>query len=237
MHGLVDLDSGSVLEIGFGVPAWLEPFDTAARQELSWAGHPGCGWFPVADGARPTPDLSQRLREQPALFDPDSRSVVRQWALEARPDGAERLAAALAASIAAAQVAVDDAAEARRQDFLTPGAGQALEYQQSRAEAVAALAAPEPLDPAAYPMLAAEQAALAAAGVAPLPSLRAVAESVRQADERWTAIGAAIKEVRRAAKLALAAAPTEARVQALADWSRAAYAAIPGPLPPLPASH
>jgi hypothetical protein len=114
---------------------------------------------------------------------------------------------------------VDAAAEAARQRFLTPGAGQALEYQATETEAHDYAAAGYPtFDAALWPFLAAELAALAEAGQ---PSTaEAVADQVLAQSTAWRAVGAAIKQLRRTAKLAIAAAETAtaARAAAVVTW-------------------
>jgi hypothetical protein len=101
----------------------------------------------------------------------------------------------------AACAAVDAEAERRRLLVLTPGEGQALEYQHTAEEAARAVAAPDPLPPGAYPFLAAEAQALARAGV--VLDLRQVVDLVVYQRAAWLAYGAAVKAVRRGVKLAL----------------------------------
>jgi hypothetical protein len=112
-----------------------------------------------------------------------------------------------------ARAEVDRQAEDARRRFITPGSGQALEYEQTRAEAEAADLAADPLDPAVFPMLEAERAALEAAGVT--VTLRQVCQQVLAEFAAWQATGAEIKRVRRTAKLQIAAAPDRAAVDAI----------------------
>ena len=119
------------------------------------------------------------------------------------------------ALIKRAQDQVDAAAETARLTFITPGAGQALEYQATQTQALAAAAAADPLDVALYPWLVAEQSAQAAAGVT--VTLRTVATQVITLTNAWETVGAAIKEIRRSAKLQIAAATTEAEIQTVLD--------------------
>ncbi|GAB4182181.1 MAG: hypothetical protein OHK0024_21500 [Thalassobaculales bacterium] len=100
--------------------------------------------------------------------------------------------------------AIDREAEAARLRWITAGSGQALEYQRSIEEARALIAAGGTPDPADYPMLAAEVAALAAVGVS--RSLAEVAAEVAGMDGIWQQAGAAIKALRRTAKLRVSAA-------------------------------
>lgn len=115
---------------------------------------------------------------------------------------------------AAACAAIDAEAERRRLLVITPGAGQALEYQHTAEEAARVVAAPDPLIAAAYPFLAAEQTALAST-VGEIP-LRDVAVAVLADRAAWLAYGAAIKAVRRKAKMEINAATTPADVAAVA---------------------
>ncbi len=133
------------------------------------------------------------------------------------------IAVDMAPLIKRAQGRVDVAAEAARLTFITPGSGQALEYQATQTQALAAAAAADPLDVALYPWLVAEQSAQAAAGVT--VTLRTVATQVIALTNAWETAGAAIKETRRAAKLQIAAATTEAQIQTI-------LAAITWPVPP-----
>lgn len=113
---------------------------------------------------------------------------------------------------------VDAEAEIARQRYVTPGAGQALEYQATEAEARAYLAAVNPTA-ADYPFVVAEAEAIAAAtGTA--PPLAAVAQDIIAQASAWAAIGSAIKTLRRTAKLRIEAAttPAEARAAAIVVW-------------------
>lgn len=113
---------------------------------------------------------------------------------------------------------VDAGAEAARLRFITPGAGQALEYQATEREARAWLSAEAPqIDD--YPFLKAEVLAVqAATGMTPDPTAVA-ADVVSQADA-WQAVGSEIKRLRRAAKLAIEAAvdAPAARAAAQVTW-------------------
>ena len=126
----------------------------------------------------------------------------------------------IAAIRAAALRAVDTAAELKRQAWLTPGSGQALEYEATRAEA----AAYQPGQPAGtYPMLEAEVAALTAAGIA--IDLDTVADHERDQIFLLDAAMAAIKAARRTAKIRIEAAGVEAMEAILTEY-RLALAAI-----------
>lgn len=110
---------------------------------------------------------------------------------------------------------VNHQAEAARLRVITPGAGQALEYQATEADARAFLAADLP-DLADYPFLEAEVDAIEdATGV--LPAVETVAAEVIAQAEAWRTAGSAIKRLRRAAILAIEAAGTEAAARAAAQ--------------------
>lgn len=108
--------------------------------------------------------------------------------------------------------AIDQAAESARQLWITPGSGQAMEYQESSDEAARAIAAADPLDPADYPWLAAEQAAQAQVGQ--MLTIRQVAQITAGTRAAWVSAGSTIKELRRAAKLRVAEATTPGEVDA-----------------------
>jgi hypothetical protein len=118
---------------------------------------------------------------------------------------------------ASAMAQVDQAAERARLRWITPGAGQAMEYLQTEGEARAYLAAGAPAEPAAglYPFLRAEQEASAEAGL-PAASFTAIAERVVLAADAWAAAGAAIKALRRTAKMRIELAETAEEAWAIA---------------------
>jgi hypothetical protein len=101
-----------------------------------------------------------------------------------------------------ASVEIDKQAEACRLTFITGGAGQAMEYQATEIEGTRllnAIAAKEAVNEADYPFISAERAAYAANGVD--RTLESVAQEVVQLSAAWAAVGSAIKEIRRTAKL------------------------------------
>ena len=111
-----------------------------------------------------------------------------------------------------AYAAIDSGAEASRQSFLTPGAGQALVYLQKAQEAAAflvkyptALVAPAGTDTVNWPFMSAEVGILGA-------TMFAVATLIHSRAAAWVAIAAAIERKRMAAKLAVAAAPSAASI-------------------------
>lgn len=107
---------------------------------------------------------------------------------------------------------VDAEAETTRLLWITPGSGQALTYEQKRAEAERMASDPAP-QPEAYPMLAAEVGITAA-------TLAAVGALVRARAAAWTAIAAQIESLRLQAKAAVMAAnnAAEARAAAAVQW-------------------
>lgn len=117
----------------------------------------------------------------------------------------------------AASAQVDAAAETARLLYLTPGSGQALEYQQTQEDAVRALAQDPNATLAAsdYPWLASEQAALHQVGQD--VTLRQVAQAVLEQTQAWATIGTQIKTMRRTTKLRIDAAKTFAEVQSALD--------------------
>jgi hypothetical protein len=114
---------------------------------------------------------------------------------------------------AAAMAKVDRVAEARRQQHITPGPGQALEYQATEAEARRW----KPGDGfAGYPFMRAEADAIEDA-TGTRPSAAEVASAIIMQADAWAQIGARIKRRRRAAKMKIEAATTEDEVRVLVE--------------------
>lgn len=111
---------------------------------------------------------------------------------------------------------LDAAAETERLKYITPGAGQAMTYQQKATEAAACLADTDP-DPADYPLLAAEIGITGA-------TLAEVAQAVHDAHQTWRVIGAQIEAARLGGKAAIDAADTE-------EDAQAAFGAVTWPSP------
>ena len=135
---------------------------------------------------------------------------------ETVPDLAQRPGPGLAEVKAWALAEIDRQAEEARLRHLTPGAGQALEYQRTYEEALRAadvLAQQGPLDPLQYPMLKAELDARVAAGQT--VTLADVVNDVLALAYQWSQVGAQIKRIRREAKLRVEAAATVAEVKAI----------------------
>jgi hypothetical protein len=133
----------------------------------------------------------------------------------------------LGSLITEGQDRIDLEAERARRAWLTPGVGQALEYQETVAQARGALAAPDPLQPADYPFLAADQDAHAGAGAS--VTLRQVAQHVMARQAAWLAAAASIKRVRLTAKRRIAAATTQAEIDVI-------LAGVGWPIPPASAT-
>ena len=102
---------------------------------------------------------------------------------------------------------VDAEAETCRQRFITPGAGQAMEYQATAAEAEAFLAATNP-EAMTWPWLEAER--LVAGDTMTLLEVAQLAVTLR---DSWTYVGSTIKALRRGAKVAIAAANTPSAIR------------------------
>ena len=175
---------------------------------------------PLAEGDLPLGVVrvvyASRPADQPGVVTVEGTPirVAGEWwqSWSVRPETAGELAAAKAA----AAIEIDAQAEAARLRFITPGAGQSLEYAATEAEARAFVAAGAAGAPEAYPWLNAER--LATGGGA---TLAEVAQQVLALADAWRASGAEIKRIRRAAKLQVEAAVTIAAVRAAlagTDW-------------------
>ena len=113
---------------------------------------------------------------------------------------------------------VDVAAERLRGQVLTPGAGQAMEYQEAVAEATAALAAPTTATAALYPMLASSIGIdIDPSTKAPATDVVGVARAVQAMQSAWVTAGAAIRQARLAGKAAIASSTTIAAAVAAYD--------------------
>lgn len=144
--------------------------------------------------------------------------------VDAQPDLLAERGVPAEAILAAAKVAaceqIDAAAEVARLTFITPGAGQAMEYQEAITQAVSALdaaAAGRPVSAEEYPMLA------ATIGLDRDPSTGAaatdvlgVARAVKAGYAAFAVPGAAIRGLRLSAKAAIDAAGTLAAIEAAA---------------------
>lgn len=93
------------------------------------------------------------------------------------------------------KVSIDDAAEAERRKYITPGAGQAMTYMQKADEAARLLATTNP-SASDFPLLASEVGITAA-------TIEGVAQVVHAAFSQWQVIGAAIEAARLSVKFAI----------------------------------
>ena len=115
---------------------------------------------------------------------------------------------------AAALLRIDAAAERARLRFAVEGLGAALEYLATEAEARLLLSQPgKPPTAAAYPLVASEVSARRKGRKETVTMLAAAVEIVAAADA-WKLTMATIREVRRTAKLAVAAAQNPAEIAA-----------------------
>jgi hypothetical protein len=118
---------------------------------------------------------------------------------------------------------IDNQAEAERLKLITPGSGQAMEYQESYAQARAVLSATDAVKASDYPMLA------VTIGIdfdpdtgKPAGDVLGVARGVAAAYEAYLKAGAAIRGVRLGAKAEIEAAGD-------ADLAQAVFAAVKWP--------
>lgn len=104
---------------------------------------------------------------------------------------------------------IDAAAEYARARFLTPGAGQAMNYLEKAAQAADCLAshdAAHPPAPGTYPLLDSEVGATVGTDGSPAPDAREVAVVVDAARTRWLRAEAAVNAARVRATVAVKAA-------------------------------
>ena len=108
---------------------------------------------------------------------------------------------------------VDRAAEAYRMNFITPGFGQVMAYQQKLAEARAKVGNASIAD-AEIPHIVSEAAATG-------KTKQDVAQSIVETFETWQTLSASIEGKRMAAKTAIAAAETAEAINAARNinWS------------------
>ena len=159
----------------------------------------------------------QMLAVEPIIVDTAGMSYRGQTYL-----ALAKLGVPAAALLAAVQTflrgKVDATAENLRTALLTPGAGQAMEYQEAQAEAEAALAAGGTPTPAAYPMLAASIGLdVDPSTGAPAADVLGVARSVQARVQAWLTLGAAIRGARLHGKAAIDAALTVEAAAAAVD--------------------
>jgi len=131
--------------------------------------------------------------------------------------------AALANIQSALKAAVDAKAEVLRLTLITPGTGQAMEYQEAYAQAQAALAASGAVKASDYPMLAATIGVdIDPESGKPAADVLGVARSVKTAYEAFLQAGAAIRGARLLAKAEIDAASD-------VDHAQVIFAAIKWP--------
>lgn len=102
---------------------------------------------------------------------------------------------------------IDAAAERERLKYITPGAGQAMTYQQKMEEVRALAQDPDP-EPGNYPLLSAEIGITA-------PTVSEVAAVVLSAYQQWQHVGARIEASRLAAKKTLSEVETVEEAKAM----------------------
>ncbi|WP_342106277.1 hypothetical protein [Methylobacterium sp. SI9] len=106
---------------------------------------------------------------------------------------------------------IDDHAETLRLSLITPGSGQAMEYQEAQREsaAILALADTTKADAADYPMLAASVGTSVDPTTGkPTVDIPGEARAVDAARKGWVAAGAAIRDTRLKGKAAIEKAGT-----------------------------
>lgn len=118
---------------------------------------------------------------------------------------------ALSAAAQAALLKIDSQAEQQRLRFITGGAGQALEYEETAKE-LARLRLDVSPDPDNYPYLMADQGILG-------ETLADVAANLDQLLSTWRTVGPIIKRIRRQAKAAVIAAQDQGDITAINDAS------------------
>lgn len=114
-------------------------------------------------------------------------------------------------------VRIDEEAEAARLAFLTPGSGQAMEYEDTESQARGYIAGT--LTSSQIPLVVAEKEAREDADETGL-TLTSVANDIIAQADTWRLAQAEIKKLRRAAKLKVTNAGTKsgAKARARVDW-------------------
>lgn len=149
----------------------------------------------------PEPEPGHFVRRVQGQWVQEPTSVRAQAQLEAVP---------LERAKTEAKRAIDEAAESARGRYLSPGSGQALEYEAAAREADLFLRS-GPGGRAHFPMLQAD----VDAGLA--PDLRTAAEKVAAARDLWEGVGAMIRKWRLEAKRQIEVASTHAQVTQIRD--------------------
>jgi len=119
---------------------------------------------------------------------------------------------------------IDSHAESTRLRFITPGAGQAMEYQESYAQARVKKANPS----AVVPMVAADRKAGMKNPLTqqPIQSDDEAADVIIFMYEQWLLVGAAIREIRLKAKVDIDAATTPEEVESIFEAAKAQLDAL-----------
>lgn len=109
-----------------------------------------------------------------------------------------------------ARRAIDEAAERARTKYVTPGSGQAMEYQACREEAIRYLGG----ESGSWPMLQADVSGGTLHPVTgqPVQNLEEAAEAVMIMYGAWQQVGAAIRTIRLGAKAQVTQASSQAQV-------------------------
>lgn len=161
--------------------------------------HPDyAAWLELGNFPTPWPKDSEGVESALAL-----NLVLAPYGISFIPAGS------LAELKTALKIDVDDAAEAERLKYITPGDGQAMTYQQKVTEALAFKASGD-AQAEDYPILASEVGITA-------ETLDGVADIVLAAFRQWQLIGAAIEGVRLGAKRDIDAADDEAAARTIVD--------------------
>jgi hypothetical protein len=169
---------------------------------------------PMEPGTFLVPAYATEL--EPPDVGPGQVAVFRDGAWSVEPEPAPE--PPLAPTVADLCARIDAAAEQVRARYITPGAGQAMEYEEATRQARAALAVGVEPEAGAYPMLDADvQAGTINPGTGePVASVLAAAGVVVAMRQQYEVIGADIRRLRLAAKAAVRAAATQAEREAAA---------------------
>lgn len=168
--------------------------------------HKRSQWLAV-EGEAPSYDSRTHTRTGPT-YQIEADRVLSVWHVTARD---------LATVKSEYAARVDDAAEAERLKYVTPGAGMAMTYQEKKDQAVAVLSLGE-VAANALPNDGVEDFPLLAASVpAEAATLYAAAQLIIARYEAWSAIGGAIEAKRLAGKKAINDAQDVSAVKAAYD--------------------
>lgn len=188
-----------------------EPVYIDAPHDPCPEGARGFGWWPEVDQS-PALGIGETYGAETLTVDiPNKRWLVTR-AVNPAPAGA--VDAHFDAIEKSLHREIDAAAENRRLDFITPGAGQSATYDVKAAEAAAIVGGASP-DVAVHPFVVKEAAVLGKTATA-----RAAEIVATQA--AWFAIGSNIEAARQGAKVAVTQAKGDEaamRAAAAVDWS------------------